>query len=731
MCRNVGGARSDSHHHHRHDDDQQQLYSEGDLEASFARIGTIDYRQTIEAIPGVRVTALNAGHVLGAAMFLVEIGGVRVLYTGDYSREEDRHLQAAEVPPPRPGSGSGMHAPTNGGSSLADVLIVESTYGVQMHQPRLVREARFIETVTEVVERGGRCLIPVFALGRAQELLLILDEHWQANSARLAHIPIFYASALAKKCMAVYQTYVNQMNDAVRRQIAGGRNPFAFRHIRSLKNNREMTTLLLPAPSSGSAPAAEAVGPCVVLASPAMLQSGLSRQLFEAWCGNKRNGLLIPGYVVEGTLGKAVLAEPATVPSAASGAQLPLRMSVAYISFSAHVDFGQNAEFIGLVQATHTILVHGEASEGARLRSALQHRASSSASALSPPAHHFYQPRNCETVRMTFSGRRFAKVLGKLADRVQEAGGSTADGVAEGASAAPPAAQSDALFVVGEGVLVQGADFEYRMVDPGELADFITLGGGRGGAGTASAAPDENSAENAIYSLRIRERVSCRSHAPPSLIQSCLFNAIGSEGITVERENAEWFIWGRKYRLYVDPSPAGPASGSVGAGGDFRYFLEWDGSAVRDFLADTVFAIVMGADRSRQAVKTTLSQCCSHPHTTAPSKRSPHHQHRQATDYVDVVKEALEERFGVERVQECDDAYLVTLGDSQVQVSLEDLSVSPVSSVMEVDFCDAGMSANSGSLVELVRGVVRGVSFEIAPRFDPDDEAASRPICAP
>jgi cleavage and polyadenylation specificity factor subunit 3 len=119
---------------------------------------------------------LNAGHVLGAAQFLIEIAGVRVLYTGDYSREEDRHLMVAEasiffffcllitnqVPSVRP-----------------DVLVVEATYGVQMHEPQGQREARFCESVAGCVLGGGKCLIPVFALGRAQELLLLLEELWE------------------------------------------------------------------------------------------------------------------------------------------------------------------------------------------------------------------------------------------------------------------------------------------------------------------------------------------------------------------------------------------------------------------------------------------------------------------------------------------------------------------------------------------------------------------------
>ncbi len=158
---------------------EEDFYSEKDLENCYSKITPIDYHQEIK-ICGLKFHALNAGHVLGAAMFLIEIEQTKLLYTGDFSREDDRHLKSAESP----------------GCKL-DILVTESTYGTQCHLPRVERESRFIKVVTDVAERGGKCLLPVFALGRAQELLLILEEHWEENS-KLRHIPIYYASALAK-----------------------------------------------------------------------------------------------------------------------------------------------------------------------------------------------------------------------------------------------------------------------------------------------------------------------------------------------------------------------------------------------------------------------------------------------------------------------------------------------------------------------------------------------------
>ncbi|KAF9762872.1 Cleavage and polyadenylation specificity factor 73 [Nosema granulosis] len=313
------------------------FYTEKDLSNCYNKIISVDYHQEIN-INGIKLVALNAGHVLGAAMFLITIEDSVVLYTGDFSREEDRHLKAAESP-----------------GCKVDALITESTYGVQCHLPRAERESRFTSLIQDIVTRGGRCLLPVFALGRAQELLLILEEHWTANPS-LHSVPIYYASSLAKKCMSVYQTYINMMNDRIKK-ISLVKNPFAFRFVKNLKGIDFF----------------EDKNPCVIMASPGMLQSGLSRELFEKWCSDKRNGLVIPGYVAEGTLARDVLNEPKEIISM-KGHVLKLNMTVEYISFSAHVDFTQNSEFIDECQPTYLFFVHGEANEMNRLKNVIQHK---------------------------------------------------------------------------------------------------------------------------------------------------------------------------------------------------------------------------------------------------------------------------------------------------------------------------------------------------------------------
>jgi cleavage and polyadenylation specificity factor subunit 3 len=353
---------------------EQMLYTEADLEASMDKIETINFHEEKDVL-GIKFWAYNAGHVLGAAMFMIEIAGVKILYTGDFSRQEDRHLMAAEIPTVHP-----------------DVLITESTYGTHIHEKREERESRFTNLVHDIVNRGGRCLIPVFALGRAQELLLILDEYWSQHPD-LHDIPIYYASSLAKKCMAVYQTYINAMNDKIRRQIAIN-NPFVFKHISNLKGIDHF----------------EDIGPCVIMASPGMMQSGLSRELFESWCTDAKNGVIIAGYCVEGTLAKTILSEPEEITTMV-GQKLPLKMSVDYISFSAHTDYQQTSEFIRILKPPHVVLVHGEQNEMSRLKAALQREYEDDPNT----TMYLHNPRNTHCVELYFRGEKTAKVMGSLA----------------------------------------------------------------------------------------------------------------------------------------------------------------------------------------------------------------------------------------------------------------------------------------------------------------------------
>lgn len=330
---------------------QAPLYTESDHLSTFPRIEALDFYQRM-SIGGIHVTALPAGHVLGAAMYVIEIAGLKILFTGDYSREDDRHLVSASVP-------------QNIGK--IDLLICESTFGTAAFAPRAEREVQMMRAITGVLDRGGRVLMPVFALGTAQELLLILDEYWQKHS-KYQKVPIYYASNLARKCMAVYQTYIGAMNENIKRLFrerlaeaeasgiqgeAAKAGPWDFKFVRSLKSLDRF----------------EDLGPCVMLATPGMMQNGASRELLEKWAPDPKNGVVITGYSVEGTMAAMLMNEPEEITAVMTkGAnttvtagrrpagereqvKIPRRCTVQEISLVAHVDGQQNREFVEEVGA--------------------------------------------------------------------------------------------------------------------------------------------------------------------------------------------------------------------------------------------------------------------------------------------------------------------------------------------------------------------------------------------
>ncbi|GAX15257.1 cleavage and polyadenylation specificity factor subunit 3 [Fistulifera solaris] len=495
------------------------LYTEAELQSCINKIELIDYHTTV-TVGGLSFHALNAGHVLGACMFWMELGGRSVLYTGDYSMEQDRHLMAAEIPDQKP-----------------DLLIVESTYGVQAHTSRPEREARFTGTVERVVTRGGRCLIPVFALGRAQELLLILDEYWQANP-HLQKIPIYYASKLASRALRVYQTYANMMNARIRAQMDIS-NPFSFRFIQNLKSIDVHNF--------------DDSGPSVVFASPGMLQSGVSRQLFDRWAADPKNGVLIAGYAVEHTLAKEIMAQPKEVVSL-EGRRQPLNCLVDYVSFSAHVDFVQNRSFITQVAPRHIILVHGQKDEMGRLKSALVHMYKQYPENKRPT---ITMPPNLQEVKLKFARRRSAKVMGTLANREDEP--------QEGEKV--------------EGIMVTNS-FSSKIVSPDDLATYTPL---------------------RLGSISSKLHVPfCGAATTLELFLNEMYHGVKkyeTEGIEGSITNFE--LQGGKVSVTIGQS-AGVA------------IVEWEASPAGDVIADSVVALLLHAQSSSASIRLT-SKPCRHP----------------------------------------------------------------------------------------------------------------------
>ena len=337
-----------------------QFFSAADIARCLAKTVVLELDRECEAAPGVFVTAHYAGHVLGAAMFTVRVGNQSVLYTGDFNVTPDRHLGAARVPRLAP-----------------DVLITESTYAATTRDSKRFREQEFLSRVKAAVDRGGKVLIPVFALGRAQELCLLLDTFWR-RLQWTGVVPIYVSAGLILRANAYYKLFAAWTTEAMRaRAGATAAAPFAFPAIEPLT----------PAAVAGA-------GPMVVLATPGMLHTGVALNLLTKWCDDERNLVVIPGYCAPGTVGAKLLAgepritvdapkvakpPPATTTKTNNSSQqappqqpqqlvLDIKLEVASLSFSAHADAHGILTLLRQSHPRHVVLVHGERAKMALLR---------------------------------------------------------------------------------------------------------------------------------------------------------------------------------------------------------------------------------------------------------------------------------------------------------------------------------------------------------------------------
>lgn len=574
-----------------------QLYNEQDHLSTFPQIEAIDY-YTTHTVSSIRITPYPAGHVLGAAMFLIEIAGLKILFTGDYSREEDRHLITAEAPK----------------NTKVDVLITESTYGTASHVPRLEKEAAFMKSITSILNRGGRALLPVFALGKAQELLLILDEYW-GKHPEYQKIPIYFASALARKCMVVYQTYISSMNANIKRLFrermaeAEARGdvtkagPWDFRYVRSLKSLERFDDL----------------GPCVMLASPGMMQNGVSRELLERWAPDSKNGVVITGYSVEGTMAKLIVTEPEfitavmtrnTATGPRSGklgnqqekVELPRRCSVNEFAFAAHVDGQENREFVSEVNPQVVILVHGERNMMTRFKSKLL---SLNASRARPMK--VFSPANCEELRIPFKQDKIAKVVGKLAQVPPPS--LTSLQLRDDEDVKQEHAPESRVIT---GVLVQN-DFQMSLMAPEDLREYAGL---------------------TTTTITCRQKLHL-STAGVDLIKWALEGTFGSlKEITPTREQHTNGTNGAKQEGEEDEEVADEEvirdttrvfqvmdciTLRIGFRGEVD--IEWEGNMVNDGIADAVLAVLFTVESSPAAVRQSSS---SHQHSHAKETRNPH-----------------------------------------------------------------------------------------------------------
>lgn len=339
-----------SRHHKAHAD---PLYGMRDAVRAVELMKGARYGEPFEAVPGVKVTFVDAGHILGSASVIVDItdGGTtrRLVFSGDIGRP-GLPIIRDPVPP------AGAHT-----------VIMESTYGNRDHASVAGTKDELGRVVRETASRGGRVLIPAFAVGRTQEIILALRELAEAGS--IPRIPIYIDSPLATRATAVFDAHRELYDDSdafvrAHKDKAGALFTFPdLQYTQSVEESKALNTMR---------------GPIVIIAASGMAESGRILHHLANGAPDPRNTILVVGFMAEGTLGRRIVEKQPTI--RVYGEDVPLRARVEVINgYSAHADRTELASWLDAVRGTSphlrkVCLVHGEEAAQSALSESLTAR---------------------------------------------------------------------------------------------------------------------------------------------------------------------------------------------------------------------------------------------------------------------------------------------------------------------------------------------------------------------
>ncbi len=329
---------------------KEPLYSSDEVREMVKHTICLNYEEVTDVTPDVRITLYNAGHTIGSSMVHLHIGNGlhNMLYTGDMKFGKTELLDPAHTSFPR-----------------LETLMIEGTYGGKTNVLPSKRECDLFlaSTITNTIKRGGRVLIPVLGVGRAQEVILILES--LVRKGELDKIPI-YVDGMVWDVTAIHSAYPEFLNSQVRKQIFHkNQNPFLsdiFKQVGSAKERKQII---------------EDEGPCVVLATSGMLVGGPSVQYLKAYAASDKNTLMFVCYQGEGSLGRRIQrGEREIITANSQGKQevMKIKMQVETIEgFSGHSGRKQLMSFVHkcVPKPRKVIINHGESSRCLDLASSI------------------------------------------------------------------------------------------------------------------------------------------------------------------------------------------------------------------------------------------------------------------------------------------------------------------------------------------------------------------------
>jgi metallo-beta-lactamase family protein len=325
---------------------KEPLYTTDDVLHCMKHFVSIGYHRPFSPLPGVEATFHDAGHVLGSSIAVLEVKGndgpMRIAFSGDLGRKGLPIIRDPEYIPE------------------VDYLVIESTYGNRLHAPMTTTLDTLAEIINRTVNRGGKILIPAFAIERTQELIFFI--HLLCDQGRIPKIPIFVDSPMAVNATAVFRLHEECYDDETRKAFLDhAENPFGFNelhYIMSKEESQKLNSLKTPA---------------MIISSSGMCENGRILHHLAHNIGDSRTTILIVGYMAEHTLGRKILEKAERV--FIFDQQFPVNAEVkALNAFSGHADYNEILDYVSHLERKRLkkiFLVHGEKDAQENLRKLL------------------------------------------------------------------------------------------------------------------------------------------------------------------------------------------------------------------------------------------------------------------------------------------------------------------------------------------------------------------------
>jgi uncharacterized protein len=325
-------------------------YESRDVNEVIKHCITLPYGKPTDISPDITISLNNAGHIMGSATIHLNIAGSHnILYSGDYKYAKTQLLDNAISVYPR-----------------VETLITESTYGnsTDIMPDQSAVYNNFTDTINKTLVEGGKVLIPVPAVGRAQEIMLVIDK--EMREGHLIECPI-YIEGMISEASAIHMSYAHYLGYDVRKSVSQGINPFQSEYFTVVNGHGKREEVFNDENAA------------IIMATSGMLEGGPSVEYFKEIAPSPNNKILFVSYQINGTLGRRVLDgtmnEVSMLDKNGKLKVVPVRCQTQKMDgFSGHSDFNQIMSFVARIRPKRVLVNHGERSKSENVASTIYSR---------------------------------------------------------------------------------------------------------------------------------------------------------------------------------------------------------------------------------------------------------------------------------------------------------------------------------------------------------------------